>query len=162
MFNIFDGAVIAIIFLIGIFGFRVGVLMSLFYFIAGFGGAWVAQSYARMLGINYYIVFIVAALLLLIIGFVIKRVVGALFLGWLDKSLGFIMGAIIALWLVISVMYPYTLNMDKAVRKITSASYFSQKVLPWLNNKFPVLQKFSIGDAKNAFPPVKETFKKEE
>jgi len=162
MFNIFDGAVIAIIFLIGIFGFKVGVLMSLFYFIAGFGGAWVAQSYSHALGINYYIVFIVVALLLLIIGFVIKRVVGALFLGWLDRSLGFIMGAIIAIWLVISVMYPYTLNMDKAVQGITSVSYFSQKVLPWLNDKFPALQKFSMGDVKDAFPPVKETLKKEE
>ena len=160
MFNIFDGAAIVIIFLIGFFGFNVGVLMSLFYFVAGFGGAWIAQSYSHKLGVNYYIVFVVAALLFLVIGSVIKKIVGALLLGWIDKLLGFMMGAIIGLWLVISVVYPYALNMDKDVRGITSASYFSQKVLPWLSNKLPITQKLNISDFKNAFPSVKETLEK--
>jgi len=160
MFNIFDGSAIVIIFLIGFFGFNVGVLMSLFYFIAGFGGAWVAQSYSHVLGINYYIVFIIAALLFLGIGSIIKKVASALLLGWVDRFLGFLMGAVIGLWLVISVLYPYALNMDKDVRVTTNGSYFSQKVLPWLSNKIPTIQRYKIADFKDAFPSVKETLKK--
>ena len=157
MFNLFDVAVLIVIMLIAIFGFNVGILMSIFYFIAGFGGAWVAQSYASALGINYYIVFVVSALLFIVIGFIIKKIAGALFLCSVDKFLGLILGAVIGLWLVVSIMYPYALNMDKVVRETTVSSYFSQKVMVWLNNKFPVLNRVSISDLKSAFPTIKET-----
>ncbi|MBN1621871.1 MAG: CvpA family protein [Endomicrobiales bacterium] len=148
MFNIFDSITLIIIVLSTYFGFRTGVVASLFYVLSGFIGMWAAQTFAPEPKMNFYLVFIATAGVVSVVGFVIKSVLKKLFLGWLDHTGGIILGFLLGLVIVSTVLFPVSYHLPKKMREKVVSSFLGRNFMPVLQETFPKVRQFKIDDIK--------------
>lgn len=96
-----DVFLVVSILLVAWLGWNAGITRSFFAALAGFLAMFAVSVYPYKAGMNVYIVFIVAALFVFLIGAFVLRLVRFFFLNLLDKFVGMAFGVV--LWLIVSV-----------------------------------------------------------
>ena len=117
-------------------GFYAGIIKSFFAVASGFFAIVLAENYPYQFGINYYFVFVAAALIIFLIGLFIFKIVKFFYLSIFDKLAGACLGLFI--WFVLSanVVIPTFYNsVEKIENKTTSCiSNISKQYLPAFGN----------------------------
>ncbi|MFA6913849.1 MAG: hypothetical protein WCQ83_01455, partial [Endomicrobiia bacterium] len=80
-----DIIVIVLLFILLYIGFSVGIIKSCFAVSAGFFSILLAESYPYQIGINYYLIFIAAAIGIFLVGLLIFKIFKFLYLSIFDK-----------------------------------------------------------------------------
>ena len=120
-------------------GYYAGIIKSFFAVAAGFVAIVLAENYPYQFGINYYFVFVAAALIIFLIGLFIFKVVKFFYLSIFDKLAGACLGFFI--WFVLSanvVIPTFNTTVDKIESKTTDyISNLSEQTLPVFGNYVP-------------------------
>ncbi|MDR0956333.1 MAG: hypothetical protein LBL77_00420 [Endomicrobium sp.] len=101
MVLIIDLFLVISVILIGWLGWFTGFTRAFFAAFAGFMSVFAASKYPYQEGLNFYIVFLITALFIIILGVFTLRVINFFYLNILDKFGGMVLSVFI--WLVISV-----------------------------------------------------------
>ena len=130
--------IVLLVFLLYI-GYYAGIIKSFFAVTAGFLGIVLAENYPYQFGINYYFVFVAAALIIFLIGIFIFKIVKFLYLSMFDKLAGACLGFFI--WFVLSanfVIPTFNISVEKIEDKTTSyISNLSKEYLPIFGKYVP-------------------------
>jgi uncharacterized membrane protein required for colicin V production len=89
------------IILIAWFGWNVGFTRTFFAVLAGFLAIFVASKYPYQEGINFYLIFVITALFVVVIGAFTLRLIKFFYLNILDRIGGAILS--ICIWLIVSI-----------------------------------------------------------
>ena len=82
-------------------GWQAGLVRSCFAVLAGFCAILAASKYLYQKSLNFYYIFIIVALFIIIIGGIISRVIKLFYLNILDRLCGLMLSVVV--WLIISV-----------------------------------------------------------
>lgn len=87
--------------LIACLGWSAGLTRSFFAVLAGFLSVFAASKYPYQEGINYYLIFIITALAVMMVGGFVLRMVKFFFMNPADKAGGAVLSVVV--WLIVSV-----------------------------------------------------------
>ena len=118
-------------------GFEVGLIRSFFAFCAGFISILLAQNYPEQAGINYYLVFVVSAIVIYLVGLFFVRVVKLFYLTLFDKFAGIILSVCICFVFTANFVLPQIKKYTNGTKTTVGASI--QKV--YYNNFWPIIRK---------------------
>lgn len=155
MFNFFDIITLGIVLLGGYFGLQTGILASAFYVASGFVGLWSAQRYAARLDMNFYLLFILTAAAVVLVGFLLGRIFKKLFLGKPDRIIGGLLGLFLGVLIVSMALVPVSFHTTPKVRTLVASSYTVSRFLPYLEKILPAVRRFSVERVTDALPAVK-------
>ncbi len=96
-----DVFLIVSIILIAYLGWSAGLTRTFFAVFAGFLAIFAADKYPYQEGLNFYLVFLITAILVIIAGGFVLRIVSFFFMKPFDKAGGAVLSA--AVWLIVSV-----------------------------------------------------------
>ncbi|MCK4353254.1 CvpA family protein [candidate division WOR-3 bacterium] len=150
--QVIDIVILAIIVISTLYGLIKGLVRQAFGIVAVVAGIWVAaKNFTRMAErlpiqnptianiVSFIILFVVASAVILIIGFIIRKVIHFASLGWIDKLVGGILGFIIGIcvnWFICLLILSYTprgeaiIGKSKFGPKVLSAGKFLKGFLP--------------------------------
>lgn len=154
MFNLFDLVAGLVIVAAGFFGYQTGLLASVFYMVSGFVGMFVAQKFAAQLGINFYVLFFLAAAVVVVAGFMLGRLLKSVFLSPADRLSGFLLGAVLGVVVVVAVAVPLAGNLLPKTKKTVETSFSVTRVMPRLQRYVPEVADFTPVQVKRALPRV--------
>jgi uncharacterized membrane protein required for colicin V production len=155
MFNFFDIIALAFILLGGYFGLQTGILASTFYVASGFVGLWSAHHYAARLGMNFYLLFALAAAVVILLGFLLSRLFKKMFLGKPDRLIGGLLGLCLGVLIVSMALVPAFFHLTPKARDLAASSCTGSRFLPCLEKVLPGIRRFSVKEVKNVLPVVK-------
>jgi uncharacterized membrane protein required for colicin V production len=150
--NLFDLLVVALLAASIFFGYKTGIVTSIFYVLSGFVGMWAAQSFSSEPKINFYLVFFAAAGVVIIAGFFISHLIKKLPFVWLDHLLGTILGIVLGFVIVGTVVFPISYHFPKHMKNKVAASFTAEKLIPKLQSIFPKVKQFNLKDIKDKMP----------
>jgi uncharacterized membrane protein required for colicin V production len=101
-----DAALIISCIIIFALGFTTGLTRSFFAVAAGFIGIMAASKYPYQSGINYYIIFAAASLLVMLCGVILQRIIKFFYLTILDKTAGAALGVFVWVLVALNVILP--------------------------------------------------------
>lgn len=119
-------------------GFEVGLIRSFFAFCAGFISILLAQNYPVQAGINYYLIFVVSAIVIYLAGLFIVRVVKLFYLSLFDKFAGIVLSFCICFMLTVNFVLPQINKKTNGAKTTVGASI--QKA--YYNNVLPIIKKY--------------------
>ena len=154
MFNIFDIATLALVLLCAYFGYNTGIIASVFYMASGFAGMWAAHAYAARLGLNFYVAFVLAAAVVILIGFILGKIFKAVFLGGLDRLGGVIFGILLGIVIFGVVVFPLTNKLPAHWRRKANQSFSTLKIMPLLRKCLPNINELNIGTVEESMPKL--------
>jgi membrane protein required for colicin V production len=154
MFNIFDAVTLAIVLLCAYFGYNTGIIASLFYMASGFAGMWAAHVYSAKLGMNFYLTFILAAAVVILIGFILGKIFKAVFLGGLDRLGGIVFGILLGIVIFVVIVFPLTKKLPVNWQKKANSSFSTAKIMPILRNYLPNINEMNIDTVKESMPKL--------
>ncbi|MDR2067226.1 MAG: hypothetical protein LBP57_05340 [Endomicrobium sp.] len=140
--------------LIGWLGWQAGLVRVCFAVLAGFCAILAASKYPYQKQFNFYYVFVVVALFLVVIGGVVLRIIKFFYLNILDRFGGLIVSVLV--WLVVSVkiviptMISGTYGLEK--QKHVLYTYISNTI----KAKFPIFEDYVPGFLEKKFIEHKE------
>ncbi|MFH1369424.1 MAG: CvpA family protein [Elusimicrobiota bacterium] len=155
MFNIFDVIILIIAILCAYFGFSTGVIASMFYVCSGFAGMWAAHKFSVQLGMNFYLVFAMASIAVVIIGFVLGKILKGLLLGGIDKAGGLVFGVTLGLAVFAVLLFPLSKKLPEKLQNIASTSFSSNKIMPVMKKLLPAISEFDLETVKESMPDIK-------
>lgn len=150
---VIDTFLVVSIILIAWLGWSVGFTRTFFAVIAGFFAIFIANKYPYQEGINFYLVFAITALVVILIGAFMLRIISFFYLTILDKIGGLILS--VCVWLIVSlnVIIPTMTHGIYAVDKSTHTtiykiiSHILQSNIPVFKNYIP--QSLEIKEVKH-------------
>lgn len=154
MFNIFDVVSIILILSCAYFGFSTGIIASVFYVSSGYAGMWVAHKFSAQWGMNFYLVFILAAAGVVLIGFILGKVLKGLLLGGFDKFGGLVFGIALGVSIFSVGLYPMIGKLPAKWQDKAYSSFSSAKVMPYMRKLLPEISEFSIQTVKESLPEL--------
>ncbi|MCL2484952.1 MAG: CvpA family protein [Endomicrobia bacterium] len=101
MILLIDIFLIVSIFLIAYLGWSAGLTRSFFAVLTGFLAILAASKYPYQEGINFYLIFVITALAVMLVGGFILRLVNFFYMNIIDKAGGAILSA--AVWIIVAV-----------------------------------------------------------
>ncbi|MCL1971620.1 MAG: CvpA family protein [Endomicrobia bacterium] len=101
-----DILLIASVLLIAWFGWSAGLTRSFFAVLAGFVSILAAEKYPYQTGINYYLIFVICALIFYMAGAFTLRVVRFFYMNLIDKIGGAALSALVWIVVCINVVIP--------------------------------------------------------
>jgi len=155
MFNIFDVVILVLVALGAYFGFSTGIIASIFYMSSGFAGMWAAHKFSSQLGINFYILFVLAAGIVVLAGFIIGKIVRGLLLGWLDKAGGLAFGILLGLAVFAVAMFPAAKKVNAKWQDTVQRSFSVKKIMPVMKKFLPAISEFDLETVKESLPEIK-------
>jgi uncharacterized membrane protein required for colicin V production len=154
MFNFFDVIVSIIMLACGYFGFNTGIIASVFYVLSGFAGMWAAQKFSAQLNMDFYLVFGIVALAVILTGFFTGKILKALFLGTIDRIVGAVLGMCLGLVIAALVVFPATKNISPKWRNIMQSSYTEKKVMVQFRKVFPEIRELRLEQIAQTLPEI--------
>jgi uncharacterized membrane protein required for colicin V production len=148
MFNFFDVIVIVVAGLTAFLGFQTGILSSLFYIGSGFVGMWAAQHYAPGTGGEFYLVFVLVAGFVGLVGFVLSKMLKTVFFSTPDRIVGAVLGIIMGIALVATVFFPVAYHLPASMRKMVASSCSGTHLLPPMKKLFPRVEQLQFPEVK--------------
>ena len=118
-------------------GFEVGLIRSFFAFCAGFISILLAQNYPEQAGINYYLIFVVTAIVIYLVGLFFVRVVKLFYLTLFDKFAGIVLSVCICFMLTANFVLPQIRKYTNGAKTTVGASI--QKI--YYENFVPIIRK---------------------
>lgn len=152
--NYFDLVVLLLVAASVYFGYKTGIITSLFYILSGFIGMWVAQKYANGLKFDFYVVFMATAASVIIIGFVVSHLIKKLPFIWIDHLCGALLGLILGFVITGTVVFPVSYHFPKKAKDIVVASFTAEKLIPKFQKLFPKVKQFELKDIKDKMPEL--------
>jgi uncharacterized membrane protein required for colicin V production len=98
---IIDIFLVTSLILVAWIGWQAGLVRSCFAVLAGFCAILAASKYFYQEGPNFYYIFVIVALFIIIIGGIIFRVIKFFYLNFLDRLGGLVLSVLV--WLIVSV-----------------------------------------------------------
>lgn len=155
--NSFDVFTLAVCLVCFYFGFKTGIITSIFCVASGFVGIWAAQTYAVKLGMNFYLMFLCSAAAVALLGFILGKIFRTFMLGIFDQIVGGLLGVLLALCIVGISVEPVSSKLTADMREIVSDSYSVKKIVPFFKPLYPRVKQFDIpGADKISLPALKE------
>jgi|GEM_PF-2525428 len=146
MFNGFDLIILVLVLLFCTVGFRTGIVTSLFCISSGYIGLYVAKKYCVLLGMNFYLVFALAALVIILAGLFFGRLAQEILLGAFDNILGSALGAAFAIMMVSILMFPVLGKLSWQNQVYVMASYSGSHIIPWVQKTLPPVKELSFSE----------------
>jgi uncharacterized membrane protein required for colicin V production len=162
--NYFDVVSLFVILAASYYGFKTGIITSLFCFFAGFTGIWVANQFNYGSLTNFYIFFILTAAAVLIGGFILNNMVIRKYLtNFMDRIGGSILGVFSGFVMVSLFLIPLSSNLPRGFQKLVTKSYSSLVITPFIEDKVISLKPFKEKKFENVLPMprISEKFKKD-
>lgn len=136
------------------FGYKTGIIASLFYILSGFAGMWAAQSLVKDIDTNFYVIFFMCSGVVVFAGFFLSKILRKLFLGTVDHAGGAGFGFLLGFVIFALVIFPFSKTMSYRFRKLTYSSYSVRKIIPKFRKMFPNIREFDVEEMQKALPPV--------
>jgi uncharacterized membrane protein required for colicin V production len=148
MFNGFDIVVLIVVLLTTFFGSKTGIIASIFYIASSFIGMWVAHRFSAVVGINFYLLFIVTAAVVIFAGYLISKLFHAVLLGPADRIGGGVLGLILGILIVATIVVPLIRHSPSAAKKYALSSFTTTKVLPFTEKAAPIVRRVKIEELR--------------
>jgi uncharacterized membrane protein required for colicin V production len=134
----------------------------MFYMASGFAGMWAAHMYSASLGMNFYLTFILAAAVVILIGFILGKIFKAVFLGGLDRLGGIVFGILLGIVIFGVIIFPLTKKLPAGWQRKAHLSFSSMKIMPVLRHYLPNIDVLNINTVEESMPKLEipETIKK--
>ncbi|MDR1523085.1 MAG: hypothetical protein LBS29_03960 [Endomicrobium sp.] len=126
--------------LIAWLGWQVGLVRSCFAVLAGFCSIVAASKYLYQEGLNFYYIFIIVALFIIVIGGIVFRLIRFFYLNILDRLCGLILSVLV--WLIVSVniIIPIIISGTSGLEKQNHGVYTYISTV--MKSKFPILEEY--------------------
>ncbi|MCB4791353.1 MAG: CvpA family protein [Elusimicrobia bacterium] len=147
--NIFDLAVVALLAASIYFGYKTGIITSFFYVLSGFIGMWAAQEFVNEPKLNYYLVFLASAGVVILVGFFISHLIKKLPFSWIDHLFGVFLGIILGFVIIGTVIFPVSYHLPQKTRNAVATSFTAEKLIPRFQKMFPKVKQFNLNDIKD-------------
>jgi len=121
-------------------GWFVGFTRTFFAVLAGFLAVFAASKYPYQEGLNVYLIFIITAFFVVIVGCFVLRVINFFYLSFLDKIGGVVLNVCVCLILCVILIIPVATRKDYASGNSTCIYKTVSSVLskvPYLKNYVP-------------------------
>ncbi len=152
MFNVFDVIALLMMGFGAYFGFETGIIASIFYISSGFVGMWAAQRYVPEPGLQFYVVFLAGAGVVILAGFVASKILKSVCLGMTDRVVGAFLGLLLGFAIIATVVLPLASHMKGKTQKAVCSSFTGSRMLPSLQKAFPRVKQFEMKDLKEILP----------
>ena len=143
MYNSLDVICAAAFLVLGLFGYHIGAVASIFYIASGFVGVFVAQKYAATLHVNFIVLFVVVTLGLIAFGMFSRALARLFLLGFIDRLAGFVIGVVLGTALLSVALGAVCEKLPEPAQKKIEASYVAKHVVPVAMKKLPGLRDLS-------------------
>src|SRR5271157_4474180 len=155
MFNGFDIIVLVFVLLFCMAGFRTGIVSTIFCLSSGFLGLIAATKYTVALGMNFYLVFLLTAVLVIALGLFLGRIVQDKILGTFDNVMGMILGACFGIMLVSILMFPVLNKLSWQNQVYVVSSYSGRHIIPAVQKMLPPVKEVSFKEIKQTIEDQK-------
>jgi len=147
-----DIMIFAVLVIAAIYGIIKGLIRSVFGIIALIAGIWIASSTFRQFAthlpfnnptlsniLSFIFIFFIVAIVITIIGFILRKVIRFVSLGWIDRIFGLIFGFIIGVfinWVICILILSFAPNGEDVIANsrfapgILSSGSFFKKYFP--------------------------------
>jgi uncharacterized membrane protein required for colicin V production len=139
---IIDIFLVVSVILIACLGWSAGLTRTFFAVLAGFVAVFVASKYPYQEGLNFYVIFVITALFIIMLGRFISRMVSFFYLNILDRIGGAALSVCVWLIVAINVVIP-TITHDTHILDGPTHTIYTT-VSHTMQSKFPIFKDYVL------------------
>jgi uncharacterized membrane protein required for colicin V production len=137
---VIDIFLVVSVILIAWLGWSAGLTRTFFAVLAGFVAVFVASKYPYQEGLNFYVIFVIATLFIIMLSRFILRMISFFYLNVLDRIGGAVLGVCVWLIVAINVVIPTMTHGTHILNGSTHTIYAT--ISHTMQSKFPIFKDY--------------------